>query len=993
MLTRASIVLRAAVISFVLLAPLAGPRAQTQAEDKVIRLIRERLLGRKPTTRPTTRPATRPAKTDTLEDCRKLYMQGRYSQAGGGFRKLVSKKPRDVALAVGLARTLAMTGQYDKSLEALKRVSEAGAKDAGWHLTTADALAAVGKYADALTHAERANKLKPKWAPTILARGLLLETFGRKKEALAVYKTMDEIVAGDAYRGDAPSLVALGGILDRYAVLSGRKASAQASNILHNYLQEAYQEVDEKYWPANVAAGHFLLSKHRAMAAVKEFQLALKHNKHIPAVHAGMAAAALTKWRFEACMGLCGQALKINPKYADALVLKAVCLLQWRKFDQVPPVLEKVLDVNPNHLQALSLMAAVHVRTHHEDKAKPFMARVRKINPTYAGLPNAIGQWLAAGRQFQQAEKHYLEAIKLAPEQAGPVANLAKLYMQTGDEDKAKETLEKARELDDFRKDIYNFLQLLKKMAKFKTVETPHFIVKVDGDHDEVLLAQVAAYAEQMHEEVASDFAHTPPRKTLVEIFPTHELFSVRITGRGWIGTIGASTGRVIAMVAPSKERSQFGTFNWATVLRHEYTHTVTLSATRNRIPHWFTEACAVWQQPDRRNYEAVRKLVSAVRSGRLLPIKELDWGFIRPKRRADRGLAYAQAEWIMEYIIEAKGYQTVIKMLQGFREGWTQKEVFQKCLSTTEAKFDKSFTAWAKKQVETWGFKSDALPELSKAAKAAKAKPKDAAAQADLAVAQYVRYRVKEAEKTARKAIKLDPKNVRALAVLARVLARTKRYDEAIKTAQSLENVPHTSRTAPRVLADCYLAKRSWAKAIPALELLKQRMPLDPHSYQQLANLYTQLGQPGKALPNLIELHRRTMKDAQYARRIAEAYRSMDKEDLALRYFEQIAQINPYESSAYEAIASIRRNAGEYDKAVEAVRYVCILAPRSADAWAKMAMMRYLAGKAAKDKNQLRQARKDAEKALELDPDSQAKTIIEYIDAVLESLETNRAE
>ena len=164
--------------------------------------------------------------------------------------------------------------------------------------------------------------------------------------------------------------------------------------------------------------------------------------------------------------------------------------------------------------------------------------------------------------------------------------------------------------------------------------------------------------------------------------------------------------------------------------------------------------------------------------------------------------------------------------------------------------------------------------------------------------------------------------------------------------------------------------------------------MPLDGWAYEELAKLYTQLGKPEKAMPNLMELHRRTMKDAQYARRIAEAYRAMGKDELALRYFKEIAYINPYEASAYEAIAGLHRSARRYNDAVAAVHNVCLLQPNSADAWAKMAMMRYLAGKSAKDRVQLELARKDAEKSLELDSESLAKQIIDYIDAVLEDLE-----
>ena len=43
------------------------------------------------------------------------------------------------------------------------------------------------------------------------------------------------------------------------------------------------------------------------------------------------------------------QALKINPNYPIAHVLKAATLMMWRKFDQVEPELKKAFEVNPNH--------------------------------------------------------------------------------------------------------------------------------------------------------------------------------------------------------------------------------------------------------------------------------------------------------------------------------------------------------------------------------------------------------------------------------------------------------------------------------------------------------------------------------------------------------------------------------------------------------------------------------------------------------------------
>ena len=389
--------------------------------------------------------------------------------------------------------------------------------------------------------------------------------------------------------------------------------------------------------------------------------------------------------------------------------------MQWRKFEQVPPVVEQVLKTNPNHLDALSLLAAVEIRMGKPDKAKPFIDRVHKVDANYYGLPLTIAEWLSAGRQFEVAETYYRQAIDLAPEQADPVTGLGKLYLQTGDEDKALATLKKAHEIDDFRADVVNYMNLLDKMKDYMVRQTPHFIVKVDPKYDAILADQTAEYMEKIYPEITSDYGYKPNEKTIIEFFPNHKDFSVRITGRGWIGTVGASTGRVIAMVAPNNERSEFGTHNWAVVLRHEYTHTVTLAATNNRIPHWFTEACAVFQQPDKRNYTFVRMLVGATRTGKLFPIKELDWGFIRPKKAGDRSLAYAQSEWVMEYIIATKGYDTILKMLHGFRDGMTQAQVFDKIVGVGEKDFDAAFNKWAHETVKKWGFNPEPPPDYKR--------------------------------------------------------------------------------------------------------------------------------------------------------------------------------------------------------------------------------------------------------------------------------------
>ncbi|MFP4053100.1 MAG: tetratricopeptide repeat protein, partial [Phycisphaerae bacterium] len=884
--------------------------------------------------KPTTQPAedaddVDPNTVADLRKCRELYSKGKYNSAEKGYRRFISDESLRVAASKGLAETLAIQGKYTEALEALQAVADDTKADADWHVAMANLLHTTGKYDDALQHATRAMDLKPAWAPAILIRGQLLETLGKKTAAIEIYKSMEKVIDADDYRSDARSLVALGNILDRYGILTGRKASEQAQNILHNYLQEAYLKVDKDYWPANIAAGMLLLSKHRAQGAAQEFQLGLKKNKNIPDAYIGLGATHLTRWRFEAVLKLSEKALKINPNHPDAHLLEAICFMQWRKFEKVPPIVEKVLKVNPNHLDALSLMAAAWTRMYDQDKAEKYIARVREINPTYVGLPNTIGEWLASGRQFSEAETWYKKAIELEPKLAGPWANLGLLYMQTGQEKLARGALEKAHEFDDFRADVVNYLNILDKLDEFLVRESEHFVVKVHP-RDEVLLEQVVEFMERIHDEVAADFDYEPKKKTIIEIMPTQEQFGLRISGKGWVPTVGASTGTVIVLAAP-RPGTAFGTHNWATVLRHEYAHTVTLEGTNNRIPHWFTEACAVWEQPDRRNYRAVKLLIGAYRANRLFDIQELDWGFIRPKRRTDRSLAYAQSEWIMEYIIEKKGYSAVLDMLKGFRDGMTQPKVFEEIVGLSEKKFNKEFRKWAGEQIKKWGFDVDTSPDLAKS-KADAQKEENAEnvdIQATYAVALYMHNQHPRAMKQAQKVLELDAENAKALAVLASCHYRRKDYDKAIEYAQRLEKVAPSSVSAAKILARSYMAKRNWPRTITALERLQARQPLDPYSYEQLAKFYKQFGKPKDALRNLVELHRRTMKDAKYARQIAEIYRSLEEDDMALEYFEQIAHINPYEISSYQAIAEIHFWAKRYEQAITAVERMLMLQPK----------------------------------------------------------------
>jgi tetratricopeptide (TPR) repeat protein len=235
-----------------------------------------------------------------------------------------------------------------------------------------------------------------------------------------------------------------------------------------------------------------------------------------------------------------------------------------------------------------------------------------------------------------------------------------------------------------------------------------------DAQQDPVIPEYFADYLESVHAEITADFRHEPKVKTLIEVFPSHDAFSVRTTGSPWIGTVGASTGRVIALCTPRTGENTLGTYNWAQVLRHEYTHTVTLSATDNRIAHWMTEGLAVLEEKGPLRWDWVPMLYRAVKTDELFSMDDLTWAFVRPKKPHHRTLAYAQSFWVCKYIQETCGHDKLLAMLAEFKAGGHQEDVFPKVLGRSISEFQQEFLLWTQKQVAAWGYDEESTKKYA---------------------------------------------------------------------------------------------------------------------------------------------------------------------------------------------------------------------------------------------------------------------------------------
>jgi Flp pilus assembly protein TadD len=622
-------------------------------------------------------------------------------------------------IAVIKATDLMALGRNDEAVAVLSDSSVTGDREA--QILHANALMNLGRSDEALALLQQHLKDFPDSVGGHYTMGQLDEKIGDPQSAVAAYgwfvsgpkKLFDHWETQQEKGFDDPEeVITIGRAVDRWAAMtSAYKDSPQLNDSLLNLFVRAYDVIDRSYWPAHVAAAEYWQAHDNSKAAETELEAAAAGNPHDLRALKLQAKIALLQFNFDACDQAVELIRDLDPDSIDADLLEARNLLAQRTPENALRPVQRVLAKQPKNLEALGLLAAVYALELHDDQTTAVLKQIDTLAPQDATAYEEVAQQLAAMRQYPRSEAMYKIAVERAPWWTAARNGLGLLYTQSGDEDSARSTLEAAHVLDPYNLQTTNYLRLLDELDKFAKSETQHFVVFYDADADPIIPEYFGDYLETVYKAVTSDFQTQPAVKTFIEVFPTHDAFSVRTTGSPWIGTVGASTGRVIALVSPRKGEMTMGTFNWAQVLRHEFTHTVTLAATDNRIPHWFTEGLAVWEEHSPLRWEWIPMLYQAVNEDHLFSMDNLTWAFIRPKKPIDRQLAYAQSFWICNYIEQTYGHDAILKMLAGFKDGLSQDEVFPKVLGKSTSEFSEEFHNWTRKQVASWGYD----PETSK--------------------------------------------------------------------------------------------------------------------------------------------------------------------------------------------------------------------------------------------------------------------------------------
>jgi len=465
----------------------------------------------------------------------------------------------------------------------------------------------------------------------------------------------------------------------------------------YNEANAAFLALEQKD-PKNVAVklgwGQLMYEFGQMKDAADLFGEALGLNKDCAPAYLGLALVDADNFGSDA-PEYARKALSLDPKLADAQALLARLALEDNDNAKAAEEAHKTLAMDANNVQAKAVLASLDLLG---DKGET------SWDPHDARGYETIAHFFVVNRRYEDGIAYYRKAVALDPALDRARTQLGVNLMRMGQDEEAHQQLEISYK-NGYRGDSYthNSLQLLDLLAKFQTYPGGAFVLKLDKKEGELLRPYFQAEMERILATYQKKYKMTLNAPVQVEVYPNHADFEVRAIGLPGLGALGVTFGHTVSMDSPSGRPP--GEFHWASTLWHEMSHVFTLQMTNSRVPRWFTEGIAVHEETavspewgDRLQPEEI----AALKDKTLLPIAELDRGFIHPKTPLQVGVSYFQAGRICDFITDKFGWDTILAMLHDYAADMNTPSVVRKELKLEPEEFDKRFFAFVEAQNKT---------------------------------------------------------------------------------------------------------------------------------------------------------------------------------------------------------------------------------------------------------------------------------------------------
>jgi tetratricopeptide (TPR) repeat protein len=747
-----------------------------------------------------------PGSAQSPDSVRAAFRVGKYEQGIAMAQAGIARTPAAAALARELVRGLTAIGRYDGAIAAARRGMQASPNTSVLWTPLGDALALTGNRAaaeSAYVHAVQGR------APDSLAAKLGLAVLAAERgEVRKAHAAFDGFI--DVYnRGTrlrAADLTAVATAV-RYLAVSNPQLAKDALRAYDQAIAADTLDLEPR-----VRLGELFLERYNGTDARETFEGVLKVNPREPRALLGLARTRRFEGSAEAVV-LASKALSVNPNLVPGHVFLAQLYLESEDYDAAKSEVDQALAVNPQALEALAALAAMHYLSGDTTAFDATVRRTLDLNPADADLFATLADVSARGRRYADAAKFARRGVALDSTSWRSWTLLGINQLRAGQVDSGRATLARAFRGDPFDVWTKNTLDLLDQLVRYDETRSPRFRVYVARKESAVLSLYMNDLLEEAYDSLSRRYGYRPAAPLRVEVFPNHADFSVRTVGLVGLGALGVSFGPVIVTDSPSARDE--GEFSWAAVLWHELSHTFHLGMTDHRVPRWFTEGLADYEERRARpgwGDGVTPGFLAAFNQGRLHPVSDLNAGFSRPAYPEQLFYSYYQASQVCEMIEQELGPKALLDMLAGYKAGKSTADLVRQVLGSELPAFDRHF--------------NDYMRTRYGAALAAIGKP-------DTNASPHTREEI-----TRRSA---NPADLTAQLLMGKALLDARQADSALPYLLRAKALfpEYGGADSPRwLLAQAYQMQHDTAKAIAELDTLTRKYSQLYPAYIQLADL-----------------------------------------------------------------------------------------------------------------------------------------------------------
>jgi tetratricopeptide (TPR) repeat protein len=789
-----------------------------------------------------------------LAAARAAYLAGRYDDAIARFSRLAERQPEAAVSVRGLVQTLTEVGRYDRATRVARRFVEQNPTSSELWNALGETLVLQGRREDA--EAAFAKAVAGGASDSLTARLNLAVLRYRQGDVARALRQFDSFI--DVY--------------NRSTELTSTQLTAVATAVrylgvadwqLYEDALRAYDEAsaaDRDNFDAQLLVGDLFLEKYEGTEARQTFDAILARNPQHPRALLGLARTRRFAGGSEA-MALVERSLEVNPSLVPARVFRASLLIEVDAYDEAAQEIDRALAVDPTSLEALAVLGAIEFLRGDAEGFWETRRRALALNPRFAEFYNTLAELSARNRLYHEAVRLASQAVGMDSTSWRGFGLLGINQLRIGSMRDGRANLETAFRGNPYDAWTKNTLDLLDTLEQYEERATRRFRLVIDAKEADLLSLYAGELAEDAYERLAARYDYSPPAPVRIEIYPHHADFSVRTVGLVGLGALGVSFGPVVAMDSPSARPA--GSFHWGSTLWHEIAHTFHLGMSNHKVPRWFTEGLAVFEERRARTGwgdNVTPGFLVAYRDGRLLPVSELNNGFMRPAYPEQLGFSYYEASLVCELIERDHGPDALRRMLLAYRDGQSTDQVFRSVIATRLDDFDDHFDRYLR---ERFG---DAIAALRSAAsvdehgtasrpniaRGASGNPDDYVAQLSMGRSLLDQGRASEAVPFLERAKELFPEYAGPaapywlLAAAYRTLGNTQRAVSELRTLTEI-NAGHYE--AHLALAELLEAAGDHRGAAGVLDRAQYVYPLDMGVHRRLAALVAETGDWGLAI------------------------------------------------------------------------------------------------------------------------------------------------